>query len=596
MTWMVPLPVVVPLIGAAVIAAAGHFTPRLVHNLLAVAAMGTAFVFSVILMVQANAGQQLHWFGNWQPRDGVAIGIAFTVDPLGAGLAALASGLTLAALVYSLAFLEEASYPYHVLMTAFGGAMCGFALTGDIFNMFVWFELMGVAAYALAGFKVGELGTLQGAINFAVTNTIGAYFLLIGIGLLYARTGALNFAQIGRTLAGQEAGGVEIVALTLILVGFLVKAAIVPFHFWLADAHAVAPAPVCVLFSGAMVELGLLGVARTWFTIFDAPFGSQQIDVRNMLVALGLVTAVVGAVMAFGQSHVKRLLAYSTISHAGVILVGIGLLDSKSLAGAAGLVLSHGLLKGALFLAAGVLFVRCGGIDELRLYARGRGQWVLATLWFLGAIGLIGLPYVGSYIGHAQIDEGAKLQHMEWIAPVLMVTSGIASAAILRAGARIFLGWGAPDDELLTQQPPEEPAGTGGHTGAMLAITAVLIGLGLVVSVVPGLGQRAERGAEMFRDRAQYAKSVLHGASPKPRERPPFVVTPTGTGSVLYGLGAGALAVAFAAFGLWHRRVRWLERPFGALKVVHTGVVGDYVMWLTVGTALLGGIWAITLR
>jgi multicomponent Na+:H+ antiporter subunit D len=296
MTWMVPLPVVVPLIGAAVITTVGHIAPRIVHNLLAVAATGASFVFSLILMVQANAGHELHWFGNWEPRDGVAIGIGFTVDPLGAGMAALASGLTLAALVYSLAFLEDASHPYHVLMTAFGGAMCGFALTGDIFNMFVWFELMGVAAYALAGFKVGELGTLQGAINFAVTNTIGAYFLLIGIALLYARTGALNFAQIGRTLGGQEAGGVEILALTLIMVGFLVKAAIVPFHFWLADAHAVAPAPVCVLFSGAMVELGLLGVARCWFTVFDAPFGSHQADVRNMLIAFGLVTAAVGAV------------------------------------------------------------------------------------------------------------------------------------------------------------------------------------------------------------------------------------------------------------------------------------------------------------
>lgn len=596
MTWMAPLPVVVPLIGAAVITAIGHVTPRLVHNLLAVAATATSFVFSLILMVQANGGYQVHWFSNWEPRDGVAIGISFTVDPLGAGLAALASGLTLAALLYSLAFLDDASHPFHVLMTAFGGAMCGFALTGDIFNMFVWFELMGVAAYALAGFKVGELGTLQGAINFAVTSTIGAYFLLVGIALLYARTGALNLAQIGRTLAGQEGGGVEVVALTLILVGFLVKAAIVPFHFWLADAHAVAPAPVCVLFSGAMVELGLLGVARVWFTVFDASFGAQQIEVRNMLIALGLVTAVVGAVMAFGQSHVKRLLAYSTISHAGVILVGVGLLDSKSLAGAAGLVLSHGLLKAGLFLAAGVLFVRCKGIDELRLRARGRGQWSLATLWFLGAIGLIGLPYVGAYIGHAQIDEGAKLQQMAWIAPVLMVASGIASAAILRAGARIFLGWGARDDALLTQQPPEEPADGSGNVPAMLTVTAVLIGLGLVVSVVPGLGQRAERGAELFRDRAGYADTVLRRTPPKPRERLPFAVMPTGTGSVLYGLGAGVLAVGLASFGLWHRRVRWLESPFGALKLVHTGVIGDYVMWLTVGTALLGGIWAIALR
>jgi multicomponent Na+:H+ antiporter subunit D len=598
-SWLLPLPAVIPLVGAASIIALGHVTPRVVHNLIAVAATAASFVFAILVLVESVPQERLHWFGGWTPRSGVAIGIAFTSDPLGAAMAVLASGLTLAALLYSLAYLTEASHQYHVLMCAFGGAMCGFALTGDLFNMFVWFELMGVAAYALAGFKVRELGTLQGAINFAVTNTIGAYFILVGIALLYARTGALNFAQIGRTLAGEPAGGVEIVALTVILVGFMVKAAIVPFHFWLADAHAVAPAPVCVLFSGAMVELGLLGVARAYWTIFDAPFGSHQIAIRNVLIAAGLITAVVGAVMAFLQSHLKRLLAYSTISHAGAMLVGIGLLDTKSLAGAADLVLSHGLLKGGLFLAAGIVFVKYRGIDEQRLFGKARGDWGLAALFFLGAIGLAGLPYVGTYIGHAQIDEGTVLQHMEWIAPVLMLASGVSTAAILRAGGRIFLGWGSRDDELLSQQPPEEPSDEPGHFVAMTAVTAVLIVLGLVVSIAPGLGQRAEYGAERFRDRAAYADRVLHGIPMKPPEaRLPFSVSPTGASSVLYGLGATAIALAVAAFGLWRRRpgAHADVAPLRVLRTVHSGVIGDYVMWLTLGTALLGGVWALTLR
>ena len=597
--WLLPLPVVIPLIAAALVTAVGHFTPRLVHNLIAVAATAASFAFSILVLLQSVPQERLHWFGGWTPRAGVAIGIAFTSDPLGAAMAVLASGLTLAALLYSLAFLEEASHQYHVLMVAFGGAMCGFALTGDLFNMFVWFELMGVAAYALAGFKVGQLGTLQGAINFAVTNTIGAYFILVGIALLYARTGALNFAQIGRTLSGEPAGGVEIVALTVILVGFLVKSAIVPFHFWLADAHAVAPAPVCVLFSGAMVELGLLGVARCYWTIFDAPFGSHQIAIRNVLIAAGLITALVGAVMAFLQSHLKRLLAYSTISHAGAMLVGIGLLDSKSLAGAADLVLSHGLLKGGLFMAAGVVFVKYGAIDELRLHGKARGDRGLAVLFFLGALGLAGLPYVGAYAGHAQIDEGSVLHHLEWIAPLLMLASGVSTAAILRSGARIFLGWGPRDDELLSHQPPEDPADDSGHFKAMIAVTGVLLVLGLAVSIVPGLGQRAEYGAERFRDRAAYANRVLHDEPMAPPEaRLPFVLLPTTTNSVLYGLGATAIALAGAAFGLWRRRpgAHADVAPLRVLRTVHSGVIGDYVMWLTLGTALLGGIWALTLR
>jgi NADH:ubiquinone oxidoreductase subunit 5 (subunit L)/multisubunit Na+/H+ antiporter MnhA subunit len=110
-------------------------------------------------MLDSTAGEAVHWFGGWRPRSGVAIGIGFAADPLGAGLAVLASGLTLAALLYSLTYMQSAERQYDVLVSAFGGAMCGFALTADLFNMFVWFELMGVAAYALAGFKIRELRT-----------------------------------------------------------------------------------------------------------------------------------------------------------------------------------------------------------------------------------------------------------------------------------------------------------------------------------------------------------------------------------------------------------------------------------------------------
>src|SRR4029079_6821014 len=127
-------------------------------------------------------------------------------------------------------------------------------------------------------------GPLQGAINFAVTNTLGAYCVLIGIGLFYGRTGALNLAQIGQALAGHKPDGLVVVAFALVACGFLVKGAIVPFHFWLADAHAVAPTPVCVLFSRVMVELGLYGVARVYWTAFEGVPGSHAGGLKALLV------------------------------------------------------------------------------------------------------------------------------------------------------------------------------------------------------------------------------------------------------------------------------------------------------------------------
>src|SRR5205085_10680426 len=188
-----------------------------------VLAAAAATAVSLLVMLDAQRGDVLHWFGGWHPHGNVAIGIGFVADPLGAGMAAFACGLTTLALAYSWTYMREASRLFDVLMLVFCGAMAGFALTGDLFNMFVWFELMGVAAYALAGFKVEELGPIQGAINFAISNTFGAYLILLGIALLYARTGALNFAQLGQFLAARPADRLVVVALTLVLVGFLVK-------------------------------------------------------------------------------------------------------------------------------------------------------------------------------------------------------------------------------------------------------------------------------------------------------------------------------------------------------------------------------------
>ena len=597
MSWMLPLPAVIPLLAAALNIAGDHVVPRRVGDAIGLAASISTCVFTFWIAADSMDHEVLHWFGGWHPAHGIAIGITFTADPLGAGMAALVSLLVLLVIVYSMAYLADAARPYDTLILVFLGAMCGFSLTGDLFNMFVWFELMGVAAYALAGFKIKELGPLQGAINMAVTNTVGAYFILTGIALLYARTGALNLAQIGHTLVGEKRDGLVVVALTLLVVGFLIKAAIVPFHLWLADAHAVAPAPVCVLFSGVMVELGLLAVARIYWTIFDAPFGSHQHAIRGVLIVMGIVTALLGSVMCFLQSHLKRLLAYSTISHAGIMLVGIAVLDSKALAGVAMLVIGHALVKGALFLCAGIVFAELEAVDELRLHGRGRKLPVVGVLYGLGAVGMIGLPYVGLYLGHAQIDEGATLDGINWVQPLLMVAAGISAGAILRSGARVFLGWGPKEDTLLTQQDKEDPPSTEKMRGLLVVVTAVMLALGLAVSLVPGLGQRAEAGADRFRDRAAYAQFVLHGKPMPTTPQLPFAIEPTALESIGYGLGGGVIALGVAAWGLWRRRVpSFAGPPIRVLKAAHSGIIGDYVTWIVVGTAVIGGVWAVTIR
>ena len=605
MSWALPLPVAIPLIAAALLVVGGEVLPRRVQDAIAIAAAATATAFALVILQASERHDVLHWFGGWHPHDGIALGISFTVDPLGAGMAALACGLDLLALVYSWTFMRRQSQTFDVLMLTFGGAMAGFALTGDIFNMFVWFELMGVSAYALAGFMVEELGPLQGAINFAVTNTVGAYMILMGIALLYARTDALNLAQIGRTLERRPADRLVIVAFVLIVTGLMVKAAIVPFHFWLADAHAASPAPVCMLLSGAMVELGIFFIARVYWTVFAGPLELHGAGVRDVLVGLGVATALVGAAMCFLQRHLKRLLAYSTISHAGVMLAGVALLDPHSLAGVANLVLAHGLLKGGLFLICGIVLVELRHIDELEVHGAGRRLPGTGVLWLLGTVGLIGIPPLGVFLAHQLLDEGARAHGFGWLAAVGAVASGVCAGAMLRAGARIFLGWGAKEDALLTPEPDENAPERDVSLRLMATVAGVAIVLCLVASLAPGLESRTKVAAERFADTSAYRAVVLHGAAHgDAAAHLSYSVLRVDTASALYGLAALAIAAATAAFGLWHRRLpgglrragaRTLWPPATVVRDAHSGIVGDYLLWLSAGTLAVAAVWALTL-
>ena len=238
---LAPVAVAIPLVSAAMLVAVTAMVPRPVVDVLACAASIACVVLCALVLDDASDGTLVHWFGGWTPRGGTALGISFAIDSIGAGLALFASVLFLAAFVFCWRYFVVIGPLFHSLMLVFLAAMLGFSYTGDLFNLFVFFELLSVAAYALVAYDIEEEGPLQGALNFAVTNSIGAFLILMGIGLLYGRTGALNMAQIGEALAGQPADGLVVVAFTLMAVGFFVKAAVVPFHFWLADAYSVAP-------------------------------------------------------------------------------------------------------------------------------------------------------------------------------------------------------------------------------------------------------------------------------------------------------------------------------------------------------------------
>ncbi len=592
-----PLPVVVPFTVAAVLMAAAPYLSRRVIDLLSLTTTAAVAVLCALLLDRSLHGPIVYWFGGWPPRHGIALGIAFVIDPFGAALALLAAVLVLAGFVYSWRYFKEVGALYPALMLTFLGALNGFALTGDLFNLFVFFELMSVAAYALTAHKIEEEESLMGAFNFAVSNSVGSFLVLTGIALLYGRTGALNLAQIGAALHGHSADGLVRSAWVLISSGFAVKAALVPFHFWLADAHAVAPAPVCVLFSGVMVELGLYAVLRVYWTVFAEALSPSEDRLRPLLFAAGTLSAVLGGVLCFAQRHLKRLLAFSTVSHMGLFLIGAACLTADGLAGAGLYVLSHGFVKGGLFLCAGILLNRFASVDENRLRGRGAILGAVGVLFAVGGLALSGMPPFGTCSGKALVEEAAERLGHRWISAVFVLCSALTGGAVLRASASIFLGWGHDENKEAHTPKHEEKETEEGYRRTpfvMLAPAGVLLLLALGVGLWPVLAKEARRAAAVFQNQAAYSSAVFADSSPPPIADPDQPL-PHG---YLAGATSAGCAAAFALVALFaHRLPRPLRRLgstgkplLSILRTLHSGHVGDYVVWIVVGVAALGAI------
>ena len=605
------LPVAVPFLGAGLLAATQSLRRRLLAEAIALAAAVASTTLCVIdLILAVRHGDAVTWFGGWQPRHGVAIGVSFTIDPLGAGLAVFVGVLTVAAMVFSWRHFESVGHVFPALLLVFMAAMIGFSLSGDIFNLFVFFELMSIAGIGLTCHRPDEGAPIQGALNFAITNAVGGFLVLIGIALLYGRSGALNLAQIGATLSAHRADGLVLVSFGLIASGFFVKAAVVPLHFWLADAYATAPTPVCILFAGVMSELGLYAVARIYWIVYAGALGSHQEALRTILLTAGAVTALVGATMCLLQRHLKRMLAFATISYVGLFLLGIALLDAGGVAGTAIYVVSDGLVKASLFVCVGILQHRRSRVDEHGLRGLGRNLPFTGIVFFLGALALAAMPPFGTFLGKATIEDAALQQGYPWVPALITLAEILTAAAVVRAAGRVFLGWGPErasersTDDRADQETSQETEGSSYRTPALLWLPAVALLLaGLAVGIVPGVEHAAQAAAARFVNRQEYIAAVLH--SPPPAAASIGSVTGPTVGDYLYAAGSslGALVLGLGAL-LLHRLpqhppgfiTRRARAAAAGIRGLHSGHPSDYVAWVTAGTAILTGAFALALR
>ncbi|MGN6625052.1 MAG: complex I subunit 5 family protein [Tepidisphaeraceae bacterium] len=606
-TWLPILPIVIPLLVAAVLAGGDSLLPRLATDILSTAAVLGVLGLTVWLCAITADQPVVYWLGGWRPQaqSHFPVGICLVIDPVAAGMASLVSVLTLGGMVFSWRYFKSVQSYSHAILLVFMAAMIGMCLSGDIFNLFVFFELMTACGVTLCGYKSKSAGSLQGALNFGVVNALGAFITLMGVGLLYAYTGTLNMAEAGRTLAAHPPGQVFLMfAMLLTFSGFLIKSAAVPFHFWLADAHAVAPTPVSVLFSGVMVELGLYAMFRLYFGVFAETVAVHAHGVQVLFLAIGAVTTTLGGVYCFGQRHLKRMLAFSTVSHIGAMYLGFAVLSAGSVGGMGVYLLGHGLLKGALFLCSGVLLHHFGTVDEFEL--QGRCQRVYPTMAVMGlaALGLAGMPPFATALGASMIHHAAESAGLGWVSIFMAISGALTGGGVVRAGLRLVSGLGerqSPATEGAPTIPEEKETHPGGGGGAsdptpltMWLPGAVMVLLAMGLAVYPPARTAVAGDVERIMETHLFQQTVLRGtparhvgsikAESLNLSEPIVVLT---------------LAILLVVWALWPRLVpRSVAGAIGrigrpglrGLRALQSGRVGDYVAFLVAGLALCAGL------
>lgn len=343
--------------------------------------------------------------------------ITMRFDGLSMLLAALVLTLTTAILLYSGPYIgqSEGGEKHYALLLLLCGAIIGLGSAGDLFNLWMWFELMAITTYPLVVFYSQDRLSLEAGIKYIVQSAAGSVLILMGISLVLLSAGTLDVLDVRAILAaGQTGTNLWLAAGILFVIGFGVKVALVPLHTWLPDAHSQAPSGVSAMLSGVVIEAGLIAMLRALSTLAGA-----AVTWGEILISLGLFNIVVGNLLAFRQQQVKRLLAFSSIAHVGYMILGLGVaLYTGTAAGAqAGFfhLLSHGLMKGLAFLAAGALLFGLqhrlgeeGNEDNHSLVINdlsgaARRYPLIALAFSLALMGLGGLPPIVGFMSKWQV-------------------------------------------------------------------------------------------------------------------------------------------------------------------------------------------------
>jgi len=429
--FMLPLPLMVLLLGGILTPILGSLSDRMklprfkAAWMVLVSAGALVSVYMLYLQVKASANEIL-LMGVWGQTPPLAG--CFEIDMLGVFMAGSISVLGLFVSVYSTSYMEKESRltEFYSLVTFMMAGMMGVVMAGDMFTLFVFWELMGLSSYVLVAFLKRTWGPIEAGFKYLVMSATAGAFLLLSMSIMYGMTGTLNFAALAASLRGVPMTPWIIFLLSCLIIGFGVKSAIVPLHTWLPDAHPEAPSPISALLSGIVIETGLYAMTRVLFLIVEPSYFKVPVAL------LAVLTMTLANVTALLQTDIKRLLAYSSIAQIGYMLVGLA---SGTAYGVTGLfihVFNHSLMKGLAFLSAGSIVheTQTRNIEELR--GVGKMMPLTSLSLFVAMLGLGGVPGTNGFISKFWLFSSAFGSGLAWLGLMGVLNSALSMVYYIR--------------------------------------------------------------------------------------------------------------------------------------------------------------------
>lgn len=441
---MLLMPILIPMFAAAL--SMVIWRHRKLQRWVSVLSNSTLLIATLILFhdVYVN-GIQVTYLGGWQ----APFGISMVADLLAVTLVTSSAFVALCVSIYALATMSEEheAFGFYPLLHLMLAGVIGAFLTGDIFNLYVWFEIMLVASFGLL-ILGGERAQMEGALKYVTLNLLSSALFLSAIGLLYAYAGTLNMADLAQKLAASENPQIVTLISLLFLVAFGIKAAAFPLFFWLPASYHTPPVAISAIFAGLLTKVGVYSLYRVFSLIFisDVEFTHQTI-----LLWMGIFSMVVGVLGAAAQFEVRRILAFHSVSQIGYMLLGLALFTPLAIAGGILYVVHHMIVKTNLFLISGVMYRRHGSYQLDKLGGLYRSAPLLAFLFAISAASLAGLPPFSGFIAkYVVITGGIGINH--WIAVGSALAVGLLTLySMIKIWAEAF--WKTLPDDAQTNSP-----------------------------------------------------------------------------------------------------------------------------------------------